>query len=183
MEDLDFPVLEYNYLNKIFFIYSSYYKNEISKIKKNQYLEDIKLLKEVKIGKGIHLVYCLILKKNYNKEPITLELDSKGVIYSAIIKVNDLPSEIFLYNIDFKNKDKKNDLSKFTFAFNEQFKMFAEIKDLQNLKIGLSNDYFKNLCLSSFKFMSSSIDAINLDFLFNVLIYSYSIQKKIIKKI
>ena len=99
MEDL---VLEYNFSNKIFFIYSSYYRNEISKINKNQYLDDIKLLKEEKLGKQIHLVYCLILKKKYNKEPITLEIDSKGVIYNTIIKVNDLLPEIFLFNIDFK---------------------------------------------------------------------------------
>ena len=177
MEEKDFS-LKYTFSNKIFFIYSCYYRNEISKIKINQYLEDIKLLKEEKLGKKIHLVYCLILKKNYNKEPITLEIDSKGVIYSTKIKFNDLLSEIFLFSIDFKNKDMKNDLTKFTLSFNEQFKMFSEIKNLKNLKIGFSDDFFKNLCLSSFKFMSSFLNPLNLDFLFNVLIYSYSIQKK-----
>ena len=53
MEDFDSPVLEYNFLNKIFFVYSSYYRNEITKINKNEYLEDIKLLKEEKLGKEI----------------------------------------------------------------------------------------------------------------------------------
>ena len=174
----DSPSLLYENSKKIFFIYSqNYFKKEINKINKNEFLEDTLLLKEIKQGKQLHLIYSLILKKKYQKEPIILEIIKNGIIYSAKIEVNDLNSEIFLYNIDFTNKDNKNELTKFTLDYNEQFKIFSELKNDSNLEIGISNEYLKNLCINSIECIDSSKELLNLDFLCNVFIYSYSIQK------
>jgi hypothetical protein len=63
--------------------------------------------------------------------------------------------------------------------FSEQFQLFLKLKeDEKNLSIGLSDEYLKNLCISAIHFISSTKeDILTLDFLFNVFINSYLIQK------
>jgi hypothetical protein len=80
---------------------------------------------------------------------------------------------MILFKIDFSPKENgKNDLTKFTMDFSEQFQLFLKLKDEgDNLRIGLSDDYLINLCLSAIHFISSTKeDILRLDFLFNVFI-------------
>ena len=172
------PSLLYENSKKIFFIYSqNYFHKEINEINKNEYLEDIILVKDIKKDKQMHLIYSLILNNKYQKEPIILEIIKKNIAYSSKIEIHDLNSEIFLYKIDFTNKNNIKELTQFTLDYSEQFKIFAELKNDANVKIGLSNDYLKNLCLNSLEIIGSSKELLNLDFLCNVFIYSYSVQK------
>ena len=165
---------EYQDSKKIFFIYSQNgYMNEINEIKKNQYLKETRLLKEIQNASELNAIYCLILEENYDKQPITLEFEVGDEICSTDIKVNDLLSEIFLFKIDLKNR---KDLKKENLLLKEKFKMFLDLKD-SGLEIGFSEDFLKNLCLSSIKFIASTHDKYNLDFLFYVFIYSYCLQK------
>ena len=174
---------EYQNSNKIFFIYSqNNLENEINKIIDNPNLEDIRQIKEFEKGSQLHLIYCLVLKDNYKKQPIILEIEKDGILYSSNIQVQELLKEAFLYKIDFNNKDKKNYLSKFTSPFNEQFEMYAELNDFQDLEIGLSNDYYINLIKSTLNFISSFKGNLDMNFLLSVFIYSYCIQKQLQSK-
>ena len=168
------------HFNQIFFIYSQKnYINEIKEIKKNKYLEEIKLLKEYQEGEIKIIIYSLILKDNYNKETITLEIEknNNNKLYSMEIKLDEILRETFLFKVDFNNKENKKDLKQFNLPYEKQFQIFA---DLQNNKseFSLSNDYLKNLCQSSLKFIASSQNLLNLDFLFITFIYCYRLQKK-----
>ena len=110
---------EYQDSKKIFFIYSQNgYINEINKINDNQYLEETRLLKEIQKGSQLNAIYCLILKENYEKQPITFEFEVSGEMCSTDIKVNDLRSEIFLFKIDLKNR---KDLKKENLFLKEKF--------------------------------------------------------------
>ena len=169
--------LEYEYSNKIFFIYSNNYTSEINKINKNEYLDDVKLLEKQNEGTKIHCIYSLILKDKYKGGKLALEAEKNKEIYFSKIEIHDLLSEIFLFKIDFINKQDKNSLSKFALSYNEQFKKFVKLKETP-LEIGLSDNYFKNLCLSSLNFIGHTNDSLGLDFLFNVFICSYAIQKQ-----
>jgi len=63
--------------------------------------------------------------------------------------------------------------------FSEQFQLFLKLKEEKNLKIEFSDEYLKNLCLSAINFISSiDEDSLTLNFLFNIFINSYLIQKK-----
>ena len=170
--------------NVIFFIYSqSHYRKEIKdKFKKKTHISEAKSLKEYKIGGKTHLIFYLVLKNDYDKEEIELEFENENdkVLYSSKFKIEDIRYEIFLFKIDFSPKENvKNQLTKFTMDFSEQFQLFLKLKeDEKNLSIGFSDEYLKNLCLSAIHFISSTKEEIlTLDFLFNVFINSYLIQK------
>ena len=180
MEDKETPD------NVIFFIYSqSHYRKEIKdKFKKKTHICEAKSLKEYKIGGKTHCIFYLVLKKDYNKEEIELEFENENdnALYSSKFKIEDIRYEMFLFKIDFSPKEKvKNQLTKFTMDFSEQFQLFLRLKEEENeknLSIGFSDEYLKNLCLSAIHFISSTKeDILTLDFLFNVFINSYLIQK------
>lgn len=137
-------------------------------------------MKEYKIGGKNHYIFYLLLKNDYDKEQIELEFQKDNMLYSSQFKIEDIRYEMFLFKIDFSPKENgKNELTKFTMDFSEQFQLFLKLKeDEKNLSIGLSDEYLKNLCISAIHFISSTKeDILTLDFLFNVFINSYLIQK------
>jgi len=165
----------------ILFIYSQkHYRKELTKIKNNKFITELELIKEYHIGGKTHYIFSLHLKSDYDKEPIELEFEKDGRTYSSKIEIKDIYSEIFLFKINFIPKEKgKNELSKFTMDFSEQFQLFLKLKEEKNLKIEFSDEYLKNLCLSAINFISSiDEDSLTLNFLFNIFINSYLIQKK-----
>jgi len=170
--------------NIILFIYSqSHYRKELNKFTKNTHIVEAKNLIEYKIGGKTHYIFYLILISDYNKEQIELEFEKNNRLYSSKIKIEDIYCENFLFKIDFTPKENENnELTKFTMDFSEQFKMFLKLKEeksiLSKLKISFSDEYLKNLCLSAIHFISSTNeDILTLDFLFNVFINCYLIQK------
>ena len=164
---------------KIFFIYSQKsYMNEITKIKDNKFLEETKLLKEFQEGDVDIIVYALILKDNYNNEPIIFEIEANNNLYSMEIKLKDILPETFLFNVEFNNKENRKDLRQFNLPYEKQFKIFVDLQNNKDLDISLSDEYLKNLCLSSFKFIASTRNSLNLDFLFIIFINCYCLQKK-----
>jgi len=98
----------------ILFIYSQkHYRKELTKIKDNEFIAEMKLLKEYNIGGKTHYIFSLILKSDYSKEQIELEFEKDGGIYLSKIEIKDIYSEIFLFKIDFNPKEKgKSKLSK-----------------------------------------------------------------------
>ena len=168
--------------NVIFFIYSqSHYRQELTKFTKKTHIVEMKQLKEYKIGGKSHYIFYMVLKDTYNKEQIEVEFEKDTILYSSKFVIKDINYEIFLFKIDFTPKEKnKNMLSKFTMDFSEQFQLFLKLKEEEaNLRIGFSEEYLKNLCVSAINFISSiNEDILTLDFLFKVFINSYLIQKK-----
>ena len=167
--------------NAIFFIYSqSHYRKDLTKFTKKTHISEYKILKEYKIGGKNHYIFYLLLKNDYDKEQIELEFQKDNMLYSSQFKIEDIRYEMFLFKIDFSPKENgRNELTKFTMDFSEQFQLFLKLKeDEKNLSIGLSDEYLKNLCISAIHFISSTKeDILTLDFLFNVFINSYLIQK------
>ena len=171
--------------NVILFIYSQkHYRQElnINKIKENKYIVQTNCLKEYNIGSKTHYIFSLILKDNYDKEKIELEFEKDDSIYSSKIELKDIYTEMFLFKIDFSPRDKEaNELSKFTLEYSEQFQFFLKLKEEKKLDVDIdfSADYLKNLCLSAIHFISSADkDSLTFDFLFNIFINSYLIQKE-----
>ena len=176
----DTPELEYQYFNKIFMIYSTEFKKEINKIHNNDYIIESRKLTDKKGEKERHFVYSLILKKKYKKEPIILDIekDKNKIVYSTKIEVKELFPEIFLFKTDFVKKDSNDKSDSFTLSnlsHGEQFKLFATLKNI-GLTIGFSDNYYKNLCISSINFIITQ-NLLSLDFLFYVFICCYCIQK------
>jgi len=171
---------EYTNDNIILFIYSQGHdRKELTKIKKNKYISEMKLLKEYKIGDNTHFFFSLTLKSDYNKELIELEFKKDDILYSSKVEIKDIYSEIFLFKIDFNPKQEgKNKLTKFTMDYLEQFKLFLNLQKDKSLYIDFSDEYIKNLCLSGIYFISYTEDLLKFDFLFNIFINSYLIQKK-----
>ena len=95
-------------------------------------------------------------------------------LYSASIDINknNLLDEIFVFNIDFNINGYQIFLS-----YEKQFQMLVDLQKEKKLEISLSDEYLKNLCLSSIYFISSSQEKFNLDFLFNIFIYLYFFEK------
>jgi len=165
----------------ILFIYSQeHYRKELANLKRNEYISESKCLKEYNIGGKTHYIFYLLLKSDYDKESIELEFEKEGISYSSKIEIKEIYSEIFLFKIDFNPKEnKENQLSKFTMNYLEQFKLFLKLKDEKNLGVDFSDEYLINLCLSAINFISSAEEnSLTLDFLFNIFINSYLIQKK-----
>jgi len=171
---------EYTNDNIILFIYSQGHdRKELTKIKKNKYISEMKLLKEYKIGDNTHFIFSLTLKNDYNKELIELEFKKDDILYSSKVEIKDIYSEIFLFKIDFNPKQEgKNKLTKFTMDYLEQFQLFFNLQKDKSLYIDFSDEYIKNLCLSGIYFISYTEDLLKFDFLFNIFINSYLIQKK-----
>jgi len=165
----------------ILFIYSQeHYRKELVNLNDNDYIAETKCSEEFNIGGKTHYIFFLILKGDYEKEPIELEFERDGILYSSKIEIKDIYPEMFLFKIDFNPKEnKKSQLSKFTMDYLEQFKLFLKLKNDKKLNIDFSDKYLKNLCLSAINFISSTEEnTLTLDFLFNIFINSYLIQKK-----
>ena len=112
--------------NAIFFIYSqSHYRKDLTKFKKKTHIIEAKSLKEYSIGSKTHYIFYLLLKNYYDKEQIELEFEKDNILYSSKFKIEDIRREIFLFKIDFNPKENgKNELTKFTINFSEQFQLF-----------------------------------------------------------
>ena len=176
----DTPELEYQYFNKIFMIYSTEFKKEINKFHNNDYIIESRKLTDKKGDKERHFVYSLILKKKYKKEPIIIDIekDKDKIVYSTKIEVKELFPEIFLFKADFVKKDSNDKSDSFSLSdlsYGEQFKLFATLKNI-GLTLGFSDNYYKNLCISSINFIITQ-NLLSLDFLFYVFICCYCIQK------
>jgi len=167
--------------NFILFIYSQNHdKKELTKLTKQDYIAEMKCLKEYYIEGKAHYIFCLLLNSDYNKELIELEFEKDRILYSSKIRIEDIYNEIFLFKIDFNTKyHENNQLSKFTMDYSEQFKLFLQLKEQEkDLYYYFSDEYLKNLCLSAIHFISSTYkDMFTIDFLFNIFINSYLIQK------
>ena len=177
MDDYD----EFTQDNFILFIYSQNHdKKELTKLTKQDYIAEMKCLKEYYIEGKAHYIFCLLLNSDYDKELIELEFEKDGILYSSKIKIEDIYNEIFLFKIDFNTKyHENNQLSKFTMDYSEQFKLFLKLKEQEkDLYYYFSDEYLKNLCLSAIHFISSTYEEmLTIDFLFNIFINSYLIQK------
>ena len=177
----DSSELEYQSNNKIFMIYSTEFKKGIYKFHKNEHLLDNKKVTFIdqKGNQQRHFIYSLILKNKYKKEPINLDIEKdKDKVYSTKIEISNIYPEIFLFKVNFDKKDSNDKSYSFTLSdlsYGEQFKLFARMRTM-DITLGLSDNYYKYLCLSSINFINNQ-DKYSLDFLFYVFICSYCIQK------
>ena len=177
----DSSELEYQSNNKIFMIYSTEFKKGIYKFHKNEQLLDNKKVTFIdqKGNQQRHFIYSLILKNKYKKEPINLDIEKdKDKVYSTKIEISNIYPEIFLFKVNFDKKDNNDKSYSFTLSdlsYGEQFKLFARMRTM-DITLGLSDNYYKYLCLSSINFINNQ-DKYSLDFLFYVFICSYCIQK------